>query len=246
MKHTQIVLNNLVFAKDVAAGVKQLALLDQALALGITNVEVRREYFTDVLAEAPVINETAVANKMRLFYSVPEEVFVDGQINPDLQKYFDEAQALGIYAIKFNIGDFANFTGDLKRELAPFTSQGLQVNIENDQTKISGTLQPVEKFLKQAELAGVEVGYVYDLGNWRFVGEDELQAARALAPYTQYIHVKDVEYVDEKPVVVPLGDGVVDWRQALALLPNDKPVAIEYPTDNTETIVAAIAALTEV
>lgn len=243
MQQEQIVLNNLVYAKDVAAGASQLALLDKALALGITSVEVRREYFTDVLGEAPAIKAKAEANQMRLFYSVPAEVFVDGQVNPALQQYFDEAKALGIYAIKFNIGDFANFTGDLAAELAPFTNQGMQVNIENDQTQVSGTLQPVQTFLAAVTAAGLQIGYVYDLGNWRFVGEDEILAAKTLAPYTQYIHVKDVAYVDDKPVAAPLNAGVLDWQQALAILPRDKPVAIEYPTDDTQTIADAIAAL---
>lgn len=51
--------------------------------------------------------------------------------------------------------------------------------------------------MKAVTKAGVNIGYVYDLGNWRFVGEDERAAAELLKDYVQYIHVKDVQLVDQ-------------------------------------------------
>jgi hypothetical protein len=44
--------------------------------------------------------------------------------------------------------------------------------------------------------------------------------------------VKDVRYQADKPQAAKLDDGEIDWRTILAQLPQDVPVAIEYPTTN--------------
>ncbi|MDR0267920.1 TIM barrel protein [Paenibacillus sp.] len=241
MRNERLVLNSLVFANEVENGVLQEDLLWQSADLGFTNVEIRREYFKDLTKEIPVIQKVAKRLNLGLFYSVPDEVYMDGTLNPKLNQYLDEAKKMGVKHIKWNIG---NFTGELyAAQLRKLLEQGVAISIENDQTQTSGTISAIKTFMEAVKKEGIDIGYVYDLGNWRFVGEDEQQAAEILKEYVRYIHVKDVL---EKPVLLAVGldRGVIDWRKALAVLPKS-PIAIEYPTTSREQILEAKQLLEE-
>ncbi|KRK13110.1 sugar phosphate isomerase epimerase [Lacticaseibacillus zeae DSM 20178 = KCTC 3804] len=234
-----IVANLLLLASEWQAGQSQADLVSELVNLGFSTIEVRREYFRDISRELPQVTELAKNHSLTLFYSVPDEIFVaEGQVNPKLQGYLDEAKAMGMTKIKWNIGDFAEFSGDLASALLPLTQQGIEINIENDQTTTSGRLQPVLTFLQAVTAANIPIGYVYDLGNWPFVGEDPLKAATALRQYTRYIHVKDDLTGGEKPVTVPLDQGDLPWRDILAILPDTVPIALEYPTAHHDVILA--------
>ncbi|SFH55194.1 Sugar phosphate isomerase/epimerase [Pisciglobus halotolerans] len=244
MKNKQLVLNLLVFAEKVQKGAVQSELIEEAVALGFRKIEVRREYFKDLASERADIKKLAEEYELELFYSVPDEVFVDGNVNPKLGDYLSEAKQMNIKHIKWNIGDFAHFKGDVT-ELKSLTEQGIAINIENDQTQTSGTISAIDTFMRAVKEAGVNIGYVYDLGNWRFVGENEKEAAEQLGKYVRYIHVKDVTYQDNKPQAAGLDHGEIDWRDILTLLPKDAPIAIEYPTTEKQEILEAKALLEE-
>lgn len=238
MDQKNVVLNMLVFANKIAEGADQSVLLKEAAALGFQKVEIRREYIKNSAIETAAIATVAKKLGLELFYSVPDEVFVNGEINPRLPEYLQEAQRMGITKIKWNIGDYAHFTGMLTA-LRPLLDYGIEINIENDQTQLSGKIQGIATFMKAIQQAQVAIGYVYDLGNWRYVGEDELQAAMTLQQYVRYIHLKDVKMVDDQPETVPLDAGELPWRKILEILPKDLPVAIEYPTSSQEEILFA-------
>lgn len=244
MKKEQLVFNFLIFAEKIEKGASQAELFPEIAALGFQKIEVRREYFKDLEKEMPAVKQAAKANGIELFYSVPDEVYVDGKINPQLIGYLVEAEQMGIEHIKWNIGDF---NGELNQEaLEELLAHGIAINIENDQTQTSGTILAISTFMKAVQKADLNIGYVYDLGNWRFVGEDELEAAAELKGYVRYIHMKDVAYVNEKPQAAGLDHGVLAWRKVLDTLPKDVPVAIEYPTTETNQITEAMQLLEEV
>lgn len=237
MKDSRIVLNFLVFADRVANGALQNDLLQEISDLGFNQVEIRREYFKDIENEIGVIQSEAERLNMQLFYSVPDEVYVDGEINPRLEQYLEEAQRMGVRHIKWNIGDF---NGELhETELKALLEKGVEISIENDQTQTSGTIKAISTYMKTVKQAGLNIGYVYDLGNWRFVGEDEIEAANLLKSYVHYVHVKDVAYTDEQPQAAGLDHGEINWRKVLQILPKDAPVAIEYPTTANAEILEA-------
>lgn len=225
-----IAANLLLLADEWQSGKSQAELIPELIDLGFDTIEIRREYFRDIATEIPDVAKLAQDRDVTLYYSVPDEIFVAGRINSKLQGYLDEGRRLGVEKIKWNTGDFANFTGNLAAALQPLVDQGIEVNIENDQTQVSGTLAAVEKFLTAVTAAHIDLGYVYDLGNWPFVGEDPVAAAKVLAPYVRYIHVKDDVTSGVKPVTVPLDAGDLPWREILNILPQNVPVAIEYPT----------------
>lgn len=243
MKNERLVLNFLVFADQVAKGKLQAELLQETADLGFSQVEIRREYFKTIEEELPLIKSEAERLQLQLFYSVPDEVYVAGELNPKLGEYVKEAKQMGVKHIKWNIGEF---TGDLhKDQLKELLSHGVEISIENDQTQTSGTISAITTYLEATKEAGVDIGYVYDLGNWRFVGEDEVAAAQLLKEFVRYIHVKDVCYEAEKPQAIGLDQGDIDWRKVLQILPQDVPVAIEYPTKNNAEILVAKKLLEE-
>ncbi|RDF85580.1 sugar phosphate isomerase/epimerase family protein, partial [Levilactobacillus brevis] len=236
MNKQQIVLNTLVFNQQHLAGESQLNMLQRIVHLGIAQAEVRREFFSDPLKEAPAIKDFVRENHLTLFYSVPEKIFDSaGTLNPNLPTYFAEAQAMGVHALKMNIGHFAAFTGDLTTALSPYANSEVEFNVENDQTIANGSSQNILTFLTAVNAAGVNIQFVFDLGNWRFVNEDELVVADKLSEFTRYIHVKNVQLKSSgAATVVALDRGIIDWQQALQKLPNDVPVALEYPATTTE------------
>ena len=87
MMSNRLVLNFLVFADRVAEGELQADLLQEAADLGFSKVEIRREYFQKIDEEIPVIQSEATRLKLQLFYSVPDEVYIQGKINPKLEQY---------------------------------------------------------------------------------------------------------------------------------------------------------------
>lgn len=236
MINSKIVLNNLVFAQQKDAGMNQLEMLKMVQKLKVTSVELRREYFDNIKDEILPIQKLIKSVPLRLFYSVPDELFVHGELNSKLDQYFEEAKLLNIYAIKFNIGDFHGFTGMIISKLTALIDTGIQINVENDQTQDSGRLDIIRKFMQAVNDAGLSIGYVYDMGNWRFVGDDELKSAKSLAKYVRYIHVKDGQGFERSARTVLLGAGEIDWKKILMILPNDVPVALEYPTPDIATI----------
>ena len=60
MRKEQIVLNNLVFMNDHEKGMQQLEMLKKAVSFGVSSVELRREYFDDIVKETPAIAQYAV------------------------------------------------------------------------------------------------------------------------------------------------------------------------------------------
>lgn len=237
MKDEKLVLNFLVYADRVANGELQGELLQEIADLGFNQVEVRREYFKDLNSEMSVIQSEAERLNLKLFYSVPDEVYINGEINPKLEQYLEEARKMGVQHIKWNIGDF---NGDIhEAELKALLNKDIAISIENDQTQTSGTIKAIDNYMKEIKRAGLSIGYVYDLGNWRFVGEDEVRAAELLKNYVHYIHVKDVRYEEEKPQAAGLDRGEINWRKVLDNLPNNVPIAIEYPTTTNIEILEA-------
>ncbi|MCI1882497.1 MAG: sugar phosphate isomerase/epimerase [Sporolactobacillus sp.] len=231
MDPERIVLNTLVYEKDHKEGKSQAQLIEKAADTGVKNVEIRREYNSPSSAEIPQMKKAADKYGIQLLYSIPGLVFKNGQVaEADLNAYLQEAQQLGCQEIKLNIGDYKDFKGNLAQALKPFTEKGIRINVENDQSQENGTLRPIKTFLQDCASVGVPIGYVYDIVNWYFVGEDPSENAKQLAPFTKYIHLKDVKRKpDGSYVVAPLNKGEVDWQSIVKLLPEGLNVAIEYP-----------------
>lgn len=234
-----VVLNTLVFEDDVKKGISQVDLIDRVKNLDADGIEVRREYFTDLDQELAEVGSKAQKAGLIVNYSVPDVVFEEnGKLNPKLDQYFNEGRTMGISKIKFNTGYFKNFKGDLKAEFSKIPLTEMEMNVENDQTSVSGTVEAINRFLSAIHDEGFTgIGYVYDLGNWAFTRGNAIASADTLANFTNYIHLKNI--IDDHDELITSDDldtGIYDWRDILNHLPKDVQFALEYPMSSDESV----------
>ncbi|WP_288488603.1 sugar phosphate isomerase/epimerase [uncultured Limosilactobacillus sp.] len=235
-----LILNTWIFEKDVQNGTNQVELVDRVKELGADGIEVRREYFTEFNEELIKTAEKAHQNNMIINYSVPDVIFEnDGSINTKLKQYFDEGKLMGIDKIKFNVGHFDKYQGNLVEDFQNLPLAEIKMNVENDQTPTSGTPEAITAFIEASRKAGLNsIGYVYDLGNWAFTGFDAIEAAKALSKYCDYIHLKNSMLNSNGKMITTsdLNQGMLNWRIITKYLPKDVQFALEYPMPNDEAV----------
>ncbi|ABJ56122.1 sugar phosphate isomerase/epimerase family protein [Oenococcus oeni] len=239
-----IFLNTLIFADRIKNGEKQIDLLDEIKQAGADGVEARYEYFKDFDAEAPLIKERAKKLNLQISLSIPDELFEDnGGLNKQLPEYYRQNLLLGSKRAKFNTGNFSAFNGNLKENFSNIPN-GLQLDVENDQTELSGHIENILPFLKSVQQAGLNIAFVYDLGNWAYTKGDAIENAKKLAPYTEYIHFKNVKGTGDKLITTEdLDDGRFDWKKIADILPKNVDSAIEFSIDSDEKIASQVKLL---
>ena len=204
----------------------QLWCAQLAKAAGADGVEVRGEMLRDAAAELPLLAGLASV------YSSPEGLWAEGGWldSAALGRGIAAATVLGARRLKMSIGAFGPGShGSLWGLKVALAETRIELLIENDQTVAAGTLPALQTFFDLADRAGVSLGMTFDLGNWHYVGECPMEAARALGHRVRYVHCKGVQRLAAKWAAVPLADSVAPWRAVLRALPADVPRAIEYP-----------------
>lgn len=243
MKKDQIVINTLVYLEELQAGVPQSEMLDWVYELGLTSIEVRREFIKD-RQELQDIKNKSEQYGMNIFYSVPDVLYENHQLKVEtLEMYCKEANEMNCHAIKLNIGEYEQFSdADLKTITRLIEQYNVKLTVENDQTESNGKSKKIFDFLTEVKQLGGPITFTFDIGNWLFQGEDPVENAKQLQPFTTYIHIKDI---DEKKNTRRLNDGLVDWKKVMEILPKDIPAAIEYPISTKEVLVSEIHKLVE-
>lgn len=235
MKNNELVFNTLVAQTQIESGLTQLELFDYIVDLGFNSIEVRREYFKNIDSEIAEIAGFSIKQNIEILYSVPDVIFLEnGEINPNISRYFAEANKLRATHVKMTIGNYQN-SAQLQN-LSLINHQTFTFTVENDQTMQSGTIHNILNFLTEAKQAEIKIGYTYDLGNFKYVGENEITGAEKLKDYVSYIHLKNVAQVEGGLQATSLEQGEIDWRKVMSLLPKDVPVALEYPSNVKENI----------
>jgi len=210
----------------------QLWFAQLALDGGADGVEVRGELLNDAACELPQIADLVRARGAALVYSSPEGLWAaDGSL--DRQALEHALAAAGLLAaprLKMSVGGYGPASAGTFAQLAgALEGRGVELVIENDQTVAAGSLPALVAFFAQARAAGTPLGMTFDLGNWHWVGECPMEAARTLGQRVAYVHTKGVQRLPAKWVAVPLAESAAPWRTALRMLPRDLPWAIEYP-----------------
>ncbi len=204
----------------------QLWYAQLARSAGADAVEVRGEMLRDATSELPPMAGLASV------YSSPEGLWAEGGWldSAALGRGLAAATTLGAKRLKMSIGDFrATSHGSLWGLKVSLAETRIELLIENDQTVAAGSLPALQTFFDVADRAGVSLGMTFDMGNWHYVGECPLEAAKVFAHRVRYVHCKGVQRLPAKWVAVPLTDSVAPWRAVLRALPADVPRAIEYP-----------------
>ena len=204
----------------------QLFFAQLARAAGADSVEVRGELLRDPASELPALAGFASV------YSSPEGLWAEGGWldSAALNRGIAAATTLGARRLKMSLGDFrASSQGSLWGLKVQLAETRIELVIENDQTVAAGSVPALQHFFDVADRAGVELGMTFDMGNWHWLGECPLQAAKVFGSRVRYVHAKGVQRLPAKWIAVPLADSVAPWRSILRALPPDVPCAIEYP-----------------
>ncbi|NMF06699.1 sugar phosphate isomerase/epimerase family protein [Clostridium beijerinckii] len=231
----QLGINLLVFKNELDKGIKQQQILEQIEALGVHIAEIRRECLKNLAEEILIINKLAKKFGIELYYSVPEKVAFEKKLNPDINVYFEEAKLMGATHIKFNIGDLVDLSLDEIKKLRDIIDKfEIKVTIENDQTPENGNLKCVVNAIDIINKNSLPIGYTFDLGNWYWQNEDPENAFDILRSAITVFHLKNVEFLNNKPTTTLLSKGQINWKAMLKKLSNNVPVIIEYPIRNED------------
>lgn len=219
-----------------------------ATEAGADAVEVRGE----LLREDGLHDELALLAPFTAVYSEPLVLWTEeGELDTGaLERGITRAKHLGAPRLKMSIGGYGPASAGTFAQLAgALEGRGVELVIENDQTVAAGSLAAIGAFFADAQAAGTPLGMTFDLGNWHWVGECPMEAARTVGQRVTYVHTKGVQRLPAKWVAVPLADSAAPWRPALRMLPRGLPWAIEYPLMGDDLLAVArreIAQLREV
>lgn len=235
-----LIINSIVFGSQLEAGALQEKLLEQVFAMGFKRFEVRREFFKSIPQELETLKEKAEKLDLALFYSVNENLLVDGKINPNLNDLIQEADILGAPFLKLNIGDATSLTLETLQTLKAPLSSNLNIVVENNQDLKGGSLSNCSHFMSLVRQAGLPISFVFDTGNWAFLGESLSQASSKMSEFTTYLHCKNYQKaLFGLENSVSLFEGEIDIAPLILQFPKAKYLALEYPTTNDQLVADA-------
>lgn len=204
---------------------------------GASGVEIRGELFDRSHRALEDLKAEIQKHSLSAAYSIPIELWQpNGALNrEELIRAGGEATALRSVFLKVSLGHYQPHRSDLSA-LSEMVNEYFAAEnapklvVENDQTEYGGRLRPISQFLNQCKEKQIPVRMTFDIGNWHWTGENPLVCATELASQVVYIHCKKAIWQKEKWVTIPLGErDDEEWKQVLALLPNDVPRTIEFP-----------------
>jgi sugar phosphate isomerase/epimerase len=233
----KIVLNTVAYQEVLKVNPRQVELIPEIKSLGIDYVEIRREYVTHGEEELKEIARAAQEQKVTLYYSVPDEIFINSQVNPKLEEYFKEAAILNAFQMKLTLGDLDKLTKQLSERLDGCLSRfSTKLTIENDQSKERGSAARLKSFMEEAESFGLQLGLTFDVANFVYFAENPIESAKVLKPYVQYVHIKNVRKQSGMLEGTDMESGDLDIRAILNEFPESVPCAIEYPCGGETSI----------
>lgn len=235
MKKEDLVINTLVYLEQLEEGTLQEVFLEQLNNIGISNIEIRREFIQDFTKELLSIREKASKYNMNIYYSIPELLYKDGNLlEENLKRYLSEAKTMGAKQIKLCIGDYQKVERNHILIINQLCEEyNIVLTVENDQTEDNGKSEKIYNFLKESRSIGGKILATFDIGNWVWQQEKPMNNAKLLNTFVTYIHLKDVKG-GSNPKTTLLDQGEIDWRGVLKELPR-VPVALEYSCGTNPT-----------
>lgn len=241
---TKWVCNTIAYGELMAAGqVKQADVLASIAKQPFNIVELRQEFIKGGPAEQQALKEAAERLGLTVFLSIPDVLFLDGNLNVEIEPYFKATAAVGGVQLKLNLGEYfvERLPVQLERIQELIDQYQIQLVVENDQTSTTGNARYLAEFCQEAKLN--HFGVCFDVGNFLyFAGGDPVAAAQILYDHIKYIHLKEVDKATLEALPY-LYQGDVDIKNLLPKLPNDVPVAVEcqYHAASIAEVEAAIA-----
>lgn len=237
------VCNTITYGELIESGqVNQIDILASIAKQSFEIVELRQEYISGGGDEQAQLKKAAADHRLTVFLSVPDVLFLDGNLNAAIETYFQATAAVGGVQLKLNLGDY--FVERLPAQLARIQElidqYQIKLVVENDQTSLTGNAQYFADFCTIAQLDNF--GVCFDVGNFLyFAAGDPVAAVKILHEHIHYVHLKEVERASS--TVLPyLYQGDVNIKALLPLLPPDVPLALEckYKAADIAAVEAAI------
>lgn len=224
-----VFINTLVFVDKYKKPINQLSIVKELIDNGYKNIEIRREYMTNLKEELKEISQISKDNDVNLYYSIPDTLYKDFILDKDrLNRYIEEAKLLGSKTIKLSVGSYSGYNNGDDIFIKEILNSGIKLYVENDQTFANGRVDKIIKFLVDCNTHNNNVKATFDIGNWLWVGELPEKCADILKDYVDYIHFKDVKIINGKYEPAKLGEGIVNWKYFKDLF-NGIPIGLEYP-----------------
>jgi sugar phosphate isomerase/epimerase len=235
-------------------------LMDRAAELGLAGIEIpltaRVPSFEGRVVELPLGCDDLGAELRRRNLSVVADYGVVVETSSEhFADYLRTAHRLGarvVRATASNVlcGDrrtcaegwparLAAVAGRL-REVLPLAGElGITIAMENHQDATAADLLSLHEMTGRSPAYGI----TFDTGNPLAMGEDPVEAARALAPLIRHVHLKDytIHFAPEgyRLVRCAAGDGVIDFPATLKIVSgngHDVVPGIEIAAQATRTI----------
>jgi sugar phosphate isomerase/epimerase len=226
-----VVVTTSAFGANAVRARGQESFLSLIAEAGATTVEIRDELFGDIRPELSALGDTIAAQGLECVYSVPIELWSQGEHQPtrELQPAMVRAARLGAHTLKISLGYYAPYC-DLEALGHLLAASSVRLLIENDQTAHGGRVKELQAFFEAAQRHKLPIGMTFDLGNWHWQNEQPEIAAQVLGRYVEYIHCKAVrERNDRLHALPPEADDLNLWSSLLTHFKPGLPRAIEFP-----------------
>jgi len=207
---------------------------------GANGVEIRRELLSNHDFPLIQLQQLLKSYHLHTIFSAPVELWrEDGNLNEEqLESLVSEVIELDVSVLKLPLGHFQPDHSDVRniiKLLDKFPRQ-MKLLIENDQTPHGGTIHNLSSFFENVSNYDIPVKMTFDIGNWKYTGEDVYEAVERLGKYVEYIHLKHVEKQNGDLITLPLpmGKQEEEWEVILQSFPNHLPIALEFPLETNE------------
>lgn len=202
---------------------------------GAAGLEVRQELMTP--ADYPLSSLKNVLDNLKLGCTFSAKVHVWNYEHCDKEgilKAFDIAEELGARLLKVSIGSLPSDQSLSRDELESVAERlkqsPVRLVVENDQTPEGGDIAVMEKALELLAEAGIDAGLTFDTGNWYWVGENPIDAARHLGSRVEYVHCKSIDIVHDQPrVCQPRAPHLAAWSTLWTAFKPNTLRSIEFP-----------------
>lgn len=227
------------FDRDEVLKNGQASFVEHIAQAGAYGVEIRRELLPEEKnMQLDQIRQEIARFKLFTVYSAPIECWkADHHLNiEELTIVRKEGLALGAKWLKVSLGHFQKDQSNVA-DLGHFLKQqqGIQLFVENDQTLYGGNIQNMKSFFESAVEQAVPVKMTFDAGNWYYSSQEVEEALNQLAPYVDYLHLKQVGKKANKLVTVPLEEGQNhSWEKVFKHFPAELVKALEFPIEPKE------------
>lgn len=222
----QVSINTAVFLEDLQNGQTQSNCVRSLVGRPIDNIEVRGEFFTEdqKSTELQTIAQLCKDNHWGFYYSIPEELFSNDHVNPNIYDALEMANQYDLQGLKISLGNpFDVDQSELAHLKQALASCSATLTVEN-QPNQNGQMPAFAASVKQLLELIPALGYTFDSGNWYWINDRPEVAFESLNVITTVFHLKDI--LNQETVM--LGDGQTDWQPMVQALAPNVPVFLEY------------------